>query len=229
MKACRPKNLSINISFPKRVATSNGKTMHSGIFKNAISGRIYLDTLGLKGDGVADTNKHGGPDKAICAYCVDHFPFWEKEINQKLNPGAFGENFSIAGLKETEINVGDQFTIGDAIIECSQPRQPCHKLNTKFMNKKMVFHVQDFGFSGYYFRVIEPGWIEPNMEMGLLKESTYKLSIASAKQLMHQDKLNYKKMKKVMECTVLSESWKKTFRTRIETKATEDTIPRIFG
>lgn len=202
MQNDKPQIVSINISTSKKVLNTKGKALFSGIFKNPIEGEIYLGHLGLEGDKVADNKNHGGPDKAVCAYCVDHFPFWENRINRKLKAGAFGENLSISGLTEAGIHIGDQFKIGDAIIECSQPRQPCHKLNNKFAINDMVSHMQNSGFSGYYFRVIQPGWVESNMEMSLLKEGSLKVSVESANQLMHRDKLNYKKMEVLIKNTV---------------------------
>ncbi len=229
MDVIYPKINSINIALPSEVKFSHGQTLYSGISKLPARGKIHLNTLGFEGDGVADSKNHGGPDKAVCAYSLDHFPFWEKEIDKELYPGAFGENLSITGLLETAIHIGDQFQIGDAVIECSQPRQPCHKLNKKFNSPDMVHRVQNSGFTGYYFRVIQPGWIQPEMNVVLTKEGSGKVSIDSANNLMHHDKLNYEKMKLIIEKTVLSERWKQTFKTRLEKKKTENIKPRLLG
>jgi MOSC domain-containing protein YiiM len=229
MSTIYPKINSINIGIPAEVKLPLGKTLFSGISKRPVSEKIYLDTLGFEGDGVADSKNHGGYDKAVCAYCLDHFPFWEKELNKKLYPGAFGENLSLTGLLETQIHIRDQFKIGNAIIECSQPRQPCHKLNKTFDAPDMAHHVQDSGFTGYYFRVIQPGWVQPEMNLLLTKEGSGKISIESANHLMHHDKLNNGKMKQIIEKTVLSERWKQTFKTRLEKKTPENIKPRLFG
>ena len=229
MSITRPQIKSINIAMPAQISFSKGESIYSGISKLPITGKIYLDTLGLKGDGVADSKNHSGPDKALCAYCLDHFLFWEKETGKKLHPGAFGENLSITGLLETDIHIGDQFKIGEAIIECSQPRRPCHKLNKKFYLPDMVHRVQNSGFTGYYFRVVHPGWVQTETDMILVKEGSEKISIASANQLMHHDKLNYGKMEQMINKTLLSDHWKKTFKTRIEKKISENSRSRISG
>jgi len=229
MAAIYPKINSINIALPAEVTFSHGQTLYSGISKSPTTGKVYLDTLGFDGDGVADNKNHGGPDKAVCAYCLDHLPLWEKELGKELYPGSFGENLSITSLPETDIHIGDQFKIGDAIIECSQPRQPCHKLNKRFNTSDMVHRIQNSGFTGYYFRVIQPGWIQSEMNMVLIKQGSGKVSIDSANRLMHHDKLNYGKMEQIIEKTLLSERWKKTFKIRLQKKIPENTKPRLLG
>lgn len=229
MPTVHPKINSINIGLPAKVTLPEGQPLYSGISKLPTSEKIYLNALGFEGDGVADNKNHGGPDKAVCAYCLDHFPFWKKEIGKKLSPGAFGENLSVTGLLETDIHLGDQFKIGDAVIECSQPRQPCYKLNKKFDISDMVHRVQNSGFTGYYFRVIQPGWVQSGMDMALIKEGSGEVSIESANRLMHRDKLNYKKMKQIIEETLLSERWKQTFKTRLDKRTPEDAKPRLEG
>jgi len=224
-----PKIKSINIALPAEIKIPHGQSLYSGISKSPKTGKIYLNTLGFEGDGVADNKNHGGPEKAVCAYCLDHFPFWQKEIGKELHPGAFGENLSIIGLPETAIHIGDQYKIGDAIIECSQPRQPCHKLNKKLDMPDMVYRVQNSGFTGYYFRVIQPGWVQSETDMILNKEGSGKVSVYSANRLMHHDKLNYEQMKHIIEKTLLSERWKQTFNTRLDKKVLENTKPRLLG
>jgi MOSC domain-containing protein YiiM len=224
-----PKINSINIALPAEITFSHGQTLYSGISKLPTTRKVYLNTLGFEGDGVADKKNHGGPDKAVCAYCLEHLPFWEKELDKELYPGAFGENLSLTGLLETAIHIGDQFKIGEAIIECSQPRQPCHRLNKKFDTSDMVHRMQNSGFSGYYFRVIQPGWVQSETNIVLTKKGPGNVSIDSANHLMHHDKLNYAKMEQIIEKTLLSERWKKTFKTRLEKKIPENVNSRLLG
>ena len=152
------KLVSLNISLPEKVSFNIGsKKILTGIFKKAVDEKIFLDELGFRGDGVGDPRIHGGKDLAVCAYFVDHFPYWQTELERELIPGAFGENLSLAGINETQIYIGDIFRLGEAEIEVSQPRQPCHKLNKVFDFQAMACKVQTMGYTGCYFRVKKNG------------------------------------------------------------------------
>ena len=125
--------LSLNIASPEKINFKGGNKKYlTGFFKKPQNKKTFLDELGFQGDGVGDSRIHGGKDLAVCAYFVDHFPYWQGELGKEMNPGAFGENLSLAGINENHIYVGDIFSLGNAEIQVSQPRQPCHKLNKVF-------------------------------------------------------------------------------------------------
>ena len=136
------------------------KKYRTGIFKKPVSKEIFLGENGFQGDGVGDTRFPGGKDLAVCGYFINHYKFWESELDRELRPGAFGENLSMTGIDETKINIGDQYSLGDAEIEVSQPRQPCHKLNKVFNLQAMACKVQTTGFTGCYFRVKKIGMVQ---------------------------------------------------------------------
>lgn len=207
--------ISINISLPRSVIYDGDRRLRSGINKKPVSGKIVLDTMGFQDDGSADLVHHGGEDKAVCAYCADHFPFWEKELGRKISPGAFGENLSIAGIRESKIHIGDIFRIGEAEIQCTQPRQPCHKLNKIFALNEMALRVQQTGYSGYYFRVLKTGWVESGAKVRLIEKGPLQFSIAAANELMHHDKYNFEKIRKILSIESLSPSWRQTFQHRL--------------
>ena len=117
---------------PKEIDFEGQKVL-TGIFKEPIKGRIMLRTLNLDGDKQADLTVHGGPDKAVYAYPIEHYEFWRKVYpNMEMPNGMFGENFTIEGLMEIEVNVGDIFRIGSSKVVATQPRMPCYKLGVKF-------------------------------------------------------------------------------------------------
>jgi MOSC domain-containing protein YiiM len=123
-----PKLLSINVSLPKEI-DFEGQKVTTGIFKEPIEGRIMLRTLNLDGDEQADLTVHGGPDKAVCAYPIEHYEFWRKVYPDIEMPnGMFGENFTTEGLLEAGVNIGDVFKIGSSEVIATQPRMPCYKL-----------------------------------------------------------------------------------------------------
>jgi MOSC domain-containing protein YiiM len=220
---------SINIAVPGNVLVSGNKKIFSGILKKPVQGRIYLDNLGFQGDGVADHRFHGGGDKAVCVYCVDHYPFWKKELKQELSFGAFGENLSVSGLIETKVHIGDVFSIGEAEVQCTQPRQPCHKLNKVFDFQGMACRVQTTGFSGYYLRVLKPGWLEAGEKIVPLQADPKGVSIETANDLMHKNKKDWDGIDKILSVAALSKSWRETFQKRLREGTIEDTQLRLKG
>ena len=214
------KIISINIALPELVTFGSSKKKHrTGIYKKSIKEKIFLDKTGFQGDGVGDSRFHGGEDLAVCCYFTDHFSFWENELDRKIGPGAFGENLSLAGINENHIYVGDIFSLGNAKIEVSQPRQPCHKLNKVFEYQGMACKVQTTGYTGCYFRVIKKGWVSPDSKIKKIEESKDKISIETINILMFKDKKNLKLLKKVSEQEALSLEWREKFKKRLLTQA----------
>ncbi|WP_444936232.1 MOSC domain-containing protein [Microbulbifer sp. JMSA004] len=154
------KLLSINTS--KKVDIEyKGKTVTTGMFKNPVRGKVFVGKGNLEGDEQADLKNHGGQDMAVYAFSFDHHSFWKKQLGRKeLKYGLFGENLTIAGLQEEEIYIGEQFRIGSCILEVSQPRVPCFKLNMALENRFAIKILTSSFNCGVYFRVIEEGHIE---------------------------------------------------------------------
>jgi len=208
--------VSINIALPEKVNLNGGsKKLLTGIFKKPVDGKIFLDELGFRGDGVGDPRIHGGKDLAVCAYFVDHFPYWQAELEREMKPGAFGENLSLAGINEDQINIGDIFRLGEAEIEVSQPRQPCHKLNKVFDLQAMACKVQTTGYTGCYFRVKKTGWVEPDSVLERIQEGLGKISIEMINVLMFKEKKNPDLLKKVVSLQALSVDWREKFQKRL--------------
>ncbi len=134
----------------------------SAIAKQPVAYPVQLGLLGLEGNQVADPLHHGGRDKAVHLYPVEHYAFWADKypgLEILTRPGAFGENLSCTGMTEDKLCLGDIFRIGDALIECSHARQPCWKLNHHFGHADVLKTVIKTTKSGSYFRVLEPGKI----------------------------------------------------------------------
>jgi MOSC domain-containing protein YiiM len=138
--------------------TFNGKEVHTGIFKHPVSGPIRLGKEDVEGDSVIDRRHHGGLDKACYLYSADHYPFW-RGLYPHLDWqwGMFGENLTVAGLDESELRIGDTFRIGTAIVQVSQPRQPCFKHGVRFGDPDAVKKFIEAEKPGVYVRVLEEG------------------------------------------------------------------------
>ena len=116
-----------------------------------------LRALHFEGDGQADLKVHGGPDRAVCVYSHDHYPFWEKWAGEKLELGAFSENLTIDGISETAISIGDTFSCGEVLVQVSQPRLPCSKLASKRGRTDLPEAIRATLFTGFYLRVLREG------------------------------------------------------------------------
>ncbi|MEC7640721.1 MAG: MOSC domain-containing protein [Nitrospinota bacterium] len=210
-----PAVVSINIAKPARI-NLNGGTLFSGILKKPVTGRIQLQTEGFLGDGTADKRHHGGSDKGLCVYPMDHFPYWEKELGKMIPPGAFGENLTVSGLDENLVHIGDIFRVGNAKIQISQPRQPCHKVSKLFGLNNMACQIQKSGFTGFYCRVLQPGWIEAGDNLALIHTHEKRFTVGMANHLMYVDKKNKESIKKLLSLDALSVEWKRFFTARLQ-------------
>ncbi|EEK78930.1 MULTISPECIES: MOSC domain-containing protein [Bacillus cereus group] len=207
--------LSLNIGLPKEVMYG-GKLIQTGINKVETKEPIYLSFLKFKGDGQADLVHHGGVDKAVCVYSGDHYEYWEKELNQDLVYGAFGENITVSGLREEDVCIGDTFKLGEAIVQVTQPRQPCFKLAKKYNVPKLPLYFQETGYTGFYFRVLKEGWVSHVDTLKWLDSDPKGVTVAFANRIMHKEKQNVEGVHRILGVKALSTSWRKTFEKRMK-------------
>ena len=157
------KLISVNVGLP-RVVRSNGDSVTTGIFKEPVAGRVMLRTLNLDGDRQADLSVHGGPSKAVYVYPAEHYDSWKRELPEMELPwGMFGENFTATGLAESELNIGDQFRVGSALVMVTEPRMPCYKLGIRFNRPDILKRFLASGRTGFYFAVLQEGEVEPGI------------------------------------------------------------------
>ena len=202
----------------------------SGINKKPVQGKLFLSNTGLLGDEHGDKKHHGGPNKAIHHYPFEHYATWKNELgeNNMLNaPGAFGENFSTLGFNEKNIAIGDVFRIGSALIQVSQGRKPCWKLNIRFQVKDMALRVQRTGQTGWYYRVLEEGYVEPGDIMKRVDRTTPEWSIHRLWKTLYVDTLNYDELNLITGLPDLTDSWRRNAEKRLKTKKVEDWSKRL--
>ncbi len=150
--------VSVNVAKPQYLGQFRGHAITSGIAKQPVTADyLWLDRVNLEGDGQADLEVHGGPDKAVYAYPSEHLPAWSAELGEELGPAAFGENLSTAGGTEDDVCIGDRWFWGDAVLEVCQPRSPCFKLGMHRGRADVIRRLRKSGRTGWYLRVLEPG------------------------------------------------------------------------
>ncbi len=202
---------SLNIGMPEK-EMFHGKEVNTGICKQPVSGPLSLKKLGFEGNGVADSKHHGGYDKAVCVYSTDHYPYWERVLGIKLPAAAFGENLSVSDLREDDICIGDIFQAGTAIVQVSQPRQPCRTLAARYGRSDLVKMVVESGFTGFYFKVLREGTVKTKNELVLMERDSNEITVSFANRILHHEKKNREGIEKVLAVPALSGSWQQSFQ-----------------
>ena len=216
------KLISLNVGLP-REAMWHGHTVATGIFKNPVHGRIKLRRLNLDGDAQADLNVHGGKDKAVYCYQWQHYEFWKRELPGRDLPfGMFGENFTVDGLLEDSIHLGDRFAIGSLEVVVTQPRMPCYKLGLKFQSDDMVKRFLASGRTGFYLTVMREGEVGAGDEMNLLGRDTNAVPVSEITRLYvtkRYDQKDLASINRALDVPALPESWKRYFRERMDQRS----------
>jgi len=179
------KVISTNIGNPTTIHW-NGKEEQTGIFKYPTNETLYLGKTDVAKDTVIDRKHHAGINKACYLFSADQYPYWKK-LYPKLDWdwGMFGENLTIEGLNEAKIRIGDIFKIGNALVQVSQPREPCYKLGIRFETQGVLRQFIDHGFPGTYVRILEEGEVKTHDELILVERSENPLSVWQFYELLY--------------------------------------------
>jgi MOSC domain-containing protein YiiM len=169
--------VSVNVGLPQAVPWK-GTWVETAIFKKPIPGPVEIKKLNLEGDRQADLTVHGGANKAVYAYPSEHYSEWKNELGLfELDPGAFGENLTTAGLQEDETYIGDELQVGSAVLQVVQPRLPCYKLTVKFARDDMIKRFLAKRKPGIYFSVLREGVVETGSKIELLRRDELHVTI----------------------------------------------------
>jgi MOSC domain-containing protein YiiM len=214
--------LSIQVGLPRDIGTDDAadpmdQLWHSGFYKKPIAGPVQVGHLTVTGDGQADLSVHGGPDRPILAYAAAHYAEWERELGITLVPfGAFGENFTVQGLTDAEVCLGDRYAIGSLLVEVSQPRQPCWKLARRWRNKALPALVIKHFRGGWYFRVLKEGIVEAGNSIQLIERPYPKWTIAAAMNVMYHGQGDMDATRELATLPPLSADWRAYFSRRLD-------------
>jgi MOSC domain-containing protein YiiM len=204
----------------------------SGIAKAPVAAPLFLRRSGFEGDAQGDTVRHGGPEKAVHHYAFDHYAQWKSEIGPRAlldQPGAFGENVSTTGVTEADVAIGDVFRLGHALLQVSQGRQPCWKLNERFGDARMARRVQDSGRTGWYYRVLEDGVVAPGDLLTLVERTNEDWTIRRVWYHFYVDTMNADALQQIAALPALAKGWRDYAAKRLATRAVEDWKSRLEG
>ncbi|MGH7543379.1 MAG: MOSC domain-containing protein [Gemmatimonadota bacterium] len=211
--------LSVNVSLPKPVE-HDGEVVWTGIFKEPVPGRVALRWLNLDGDRQADLSVHGGVDKAVYAYPVEHYDHWRRTLARELPFGQFGENFTVSGMLEAETSIGDVYRIGTALLQVTQPRTPCFKLGIKMGDRRFLKPFLASGRTGFYLRVLEEGGVGAGDPIELVRADPAGLTVAEVLRLGYVDTEDIEGASRAAAVEALSEGWREWFKARLAKNGT---------
>ena len=208
------KLLSVNTGRPRLIA-AEGQTVSTAIFKNPVEGPVALGPEGLEGDHQANRRVHGGPEMAVCVYPIEHYQEMGRRLGVELSAGAFGENFTIEGLIEEEVCIGDTLRVGTAIVQVSKAREPCVNLARRYRNPAIVRWVVETGFSGFYLRVIQTGRVQGGDRIERIAHPHPGHSVADAMRALLADPPPVELLKRFIACESLSPPWIRRMARRL--------------
>lgn len=210
----------------------------SAIDKKPLTARSEYNEFGFLEDRQGDLEAHGGLEKALHHYPFDHYGYWRTVLSSEEGAykgpslgvaGAFGENISTKGVIESQVCLGDIFQLGTGVVQVSQGRQPCWKLNERFCEKQMSRSVQKTGRTGWYYRVLEDGSVGPGDRMVLKERLAPEWDLARVTHLLYVDTKNFADLEEMVQLSFLAESWRQLAERRLAKREVEDWSERLEG
>lgn len=205
--------------------------IETSIDKQPIGENIYLSEEGLVGDECADKKHHGGAERALHQYPPEHYDFWREKYGhqRKWQAPGMGENISIIGMNENNVYIGDRYQWGKAIVEVSQPRSPCYKLNKRWGVADIAKEMQDNTRCGWLYRVIQSGIVSVNKPLILICRQKNAMTVREVNDLFFGDPLNHEKLLTLKQQSKLSISWQEKITQRLASKSVENWHFRLWG
>src|SRR5271168_4537183 len=203
--------LSVNVGLPRDIAWQ-GKTVHTAVWKSPVQGRRMVRRLNIEGDGQGDLGGHGGVNRAVMIYQLDSYRYWEKELSRaNLSYGQFGENFTVDGLSDNEVCIGDRYRIGGALFEVTQPRVTCYRLGIRMNEPEMAALVVKHGRPGFYFRVLDEGEVEAGDEITRVASGPERMSVSEIDALLYMLGHSRDQLERALRIPALSFGWQRSF------------------
>ncbi|AJD89944.1 hypothetical protein JMA_06270 [Jeotgalibacillus malaysiensis] len=190
--------------------TFGRKTFPSALLKQPIEKEMWLSETGLAEDEQTPEH-HGGTEKALCLYPYDHYSFWDGWMDMQDGSALFGENITTEGIHERNTHIGDRFEFGEAVIEVTEPRQPCFKIAAKYNKPELIVRMRESGFTGFYFRVLKEGYVKPGDQLILLERDQAGVTVQEVNELLFAGSPSRAQYDRILEATAFS----KTLRPKL--------------
>lgn len=234
MKMTEAQLRSIQVGTPETYGTEDAedpmdRPWETAFYKEPVDGEVYLGRRNLEGDQQADLRHHGGPEKAVCVYPSEHYPYWAEELGLNLGPAAFGENFTIKGQTEREACIGDIYEVGEATLQITQPRSPCWKLARRWHVKELATMFEVTGYTGWYLRVLETGHVARGQPVQLVDRPNPEWTVSRATKVRYRMPDDRSLAGELATVDELGDSWTETLQNRADTGEQPDPTPRVVG
>ena len=208
--------LSVNVGLPKDVPWQ-GKTVFTGVFKEPVTGPRRVRKLNVDGDGQGDLAGHGGEQRAVFVYQIDSYRYWERELGRSdFVYGQFGENFTVEGLSDDEVCIGDRYRIGTAVFEVTQPRVTCYRVGIRMNDPRIPALLVSHRRPGFYFRVLEEGEVQAGDEIVKLASGPEQMTVAEADALLYLPGHPRQQLLRALRIPALSPGWQASFRALLD-------------
>ena len=208
--------VSLNVGLPKDVPWQ-GKTVFTGVFKEPVAGPLRVGKLNVHGDGQGDLAGHGGEQRAVFVYQLGSYRYWERELGRAdFVYGQFGENFTVEGLGDDEVCIGDRYRIGTAVFEVTQPRVTCYRVGIRMNDPRIPALLVSHHRPGFYFRVLEEGEVEAGDPIIKLASGPEQMSVAEADALLYLPGHTRQGLLRALRIPALSPGWQASFRALLE-------------
>jgi len=208
--------LSVNVGLPRDIEWK-GRTVHTGIWKNPVRGRCRVSRLNLDGDGQGDLAGHGGEHRAVLVYQIDSYRYWERQLGRKdFVFGQFGENFTVEGLPDDEVCIGDRYRIGRALFEVTQPRVTCYRVGIRMDEPRMAALLVEHHRPGLYFRVLEVGDVAAGDEIVKVSYGPEHMSVAEADALLYLSGHSRTQLERALRIPALPAGWRNSFQALLQ-------------
>ena len=211
-----PRLLSVNVGLPRDV-TWNGKTVRTSVWKSPVSGRQMVRKLDIDGDAQGDLAGHGGEQRAVFVYQIASYHFWESFLGRSdFTFGQFGENFTVEGLLDSEVCIGDRYRIGDAIFEVTQPRVTCYRVGIRMNEPRMPALLVTHHRPGFYFRVLQEGEVGAGDDIVKITDGPERMSVADVDALLYLPGPSREQLQRALRIPALSKGWQGSFQAMLQ-------------
>ena len=203
--------LSVNVGLPRDIQWK-GRTVHTGIWKIPVRGRCRAGRLNLNGDGQGDLDGHGGEQRAVFVYQIDSYRYWQEQLKRSdFVYGQFGENFTLEGLPDDAVCIGDRYRIGSAVFEITQPRVTCYRVGIRMNEPRMPALLTSSGRPGFYFRVLQEGEVGAGDEIVKVGEAKERMTVAEINALLYSPDHPRDRLERALRIEALSPGWRSSF------------------